>query len=89
VKYQISDIIKLLPKEAQTEHVDQVIMVLLDFLVYLKPGDSISIPGDVQFEKIDETMIMLPQFFLPKEWAKKEFQDVVKLLQEHKLLKSR
>jgi hypothetical protein len=89
MKYQISDIIKILPKEAQTEHIDQVIMILLDFLVYMKPGDSLSIPGDVQFEKIDDTVIMLPQFFLPKQWSNREFQDVVKLLQEHKLLKSR
>jgi hypothetical protein len=89
MKYQINDIIKILPKEAQTDHVDQVIMVLLDFLVYLKPGDSISIPGDVQFEKIADTMIMIPQFFFPKEWSNKEFQDVVRLLQEYKLLKSR
>lgn len=89
MKYQISDVIKILPKEAQTEHIDQVIMVLLDFLVYMKPGDSISIPGDVQFEKIDDTVIMLPQFFFPKQWSNREFQDVVKLLQEHKLLKSR
>jgi hypothetical protein len=89
MKYQISDIINILPEESRIEHIDKVIMILLDFLVYMKPGDSLSIPGDVQFDKLDETTITLPQFFLPKEWSKKEFYDVVKLLQEHRLLKSR
>jgi len=89
MKYSITDIIKLLPKNCQVDDIDRIIMIILDFLVYMKPGDSISIPGDVQFDKIGKAEILIPQFVLPKEWQDREFKDVVNMLQEYKLIKSR
>ena len=88
MKYQVFDIAKLLREVDQVQHIDWIIMTVFDFLIYMKVGDSISIPGGVQFEKIGEAEIMLPQYFLPKQWRDGDFQDVVRLLQEYKLLRS-
>lgn len=89
MKYTVNDLIKLMPKDCQVDHVGRVIMIVLDFLIYMKKGDSISIPGDFRFEKISEDTITIPEFFFTENWREKNFTDVVNMLLEYKLIKGR
>ena len=74
--YNLKKIINFLPEESKVSNIGKVVSTILSFLVYMKDGDRIIIPG-ITIEKSDNL------FSIESEISP---TDMIKTLEENSLL---